>query len=179
VESYLIVGGFLFWLYIAIVSALLFVSVFNEALIASMVIGVFAIMVALFVFDAPLEKVTPRTLWGWLLLVTGYLSIGAIWSFFKFRCEYAEECRRGFSSRFDRELDCQAFLEKHGPSVSDFHERIIGWIAWWPISVAIYCLFDLLMHLCERVYELLSGIYEGIAKRVRSSVAASLEKKGR
>jgi hypothetical protein len=50
--------------------------------------------------------------------------------------------------------------------VSDYKTRIMGWIAYWPISALLWILGDLLADTFEMIYQSIRGLYQGMADRI-------------
>lgn len=174
-EEYLLVGGFIFWLYLAVVIVLLCVSVVKECAFCGALLIVFALGVLTKVFGADVPAYLPHDLLGWAMLVGAYLPIGVLWSLFKFYVTYKERIRElgaGKSTFKPGVVDptWNDYVDREAPKASEMKAAIISWIAYWPISILIYVLADLLSDLLQSIYEYFSGVYERMGARIRDSI---------
>lgn len=58
------------------------------------------------------------------------------------------------------------YLSLRIPKPSDNKDRIVFWIAYWPLSVFAFIAFDFLADCGRWLYERISGIYQAMADRV-------------
>lgn len=71
---------------------------------------------------------------------------------------------RGFSS-----------IDKVKPSISEYRDRFIGWIALWPLSFAWTMLNDPLVRLFNNLYELMRDVYQNISDHVFQGLDQELD----
>lgn len=171
----LIVGGFLFWLYLAIIGCFLLACVINDAPVVGTLVVIGALLLVGRLFDADLTPYMPRTWQGWALLAAGYIPIGVAWSMFKFYVTYKKSIRElaGEKARFTPgvvDKTWNDFVDRRAPKASGMKSDITSWITCWPLSVAIYLLADLLSDFVNAIYSWFSGIYERIAANIRNSI---------
>lgn len=171
--EFLVVGGIVFWAYVALCSVLFVVTVATDSDVWGMVVIAAGLLVARELFSLDYPGTLPNTVGGWLIVAACYLPIGLLWSFFKFYVTYRAQMKRlkaGFAPGPAYQT-WNEYLEKfpYVPRASEMKADIISWIACWPVSVMAYVLADLLSDLLNKIYDWFSGVYERMATRIRDS----------
>jgi ascorbate-specific PTS system EIIC-type component UlaA len=180
-EAFLVVGGFIFWLYIAIAAILFLTFVAGDNEIGGSIVVLAALVGLYFMFRVNVLRVFPHTFGGWLAVVLGYFVAGATWSVYKFFVTYRKEvgriikAHRAFHANATSEELSKAIDDK-SPKASDMKAQILGWIVDWPVSVVIYVLKDILRDIANSIYNRLSGVYDRIALSVRESAKRGLDR---
>jgi hypothetical protein len=102
-----------------------------------------------------------------------YVAIGVLWSNFKWR-------KHMKSDEVQRELRDGYARMKPGATLEDFRRSvwfpreaepsankgaIVSWLSLWPFSVIGFVAGDVILRMFERIYDTLSGLYEGITLR--------------
>lgn len=172
-NEYLVIGGIVFWAYIALCAVLFIAMVATDCDVWGMVVIAAALIVARKLFQLDYPEFLPNTIAGWLVVAACYLPIGVGWSFFKFYVSFKARMKR-LKDQFtpdSRYPTWNAYLESSSylPSASDMKEEIVSWIACWPVSVLSYILADLLTDLLNKIYDWFSGVYDRMATRIRDS----------
>jgi len=167
-----------FWPWIVTIIALgfLFASAYSEITF----LGVFG----LFVFIAGSWFLFHTNVFAWagdhplpsVALFATYVLAGMGWSLFKWRRRLLspqvqldmQNAKDEYEKRGD-EMREQSYRQTiYFPSAAKPAEnvdRIISWIMWWPMSAVVFIFNDLLHDFFHWVYELMSGLYEGLTKR--------------
>lgn len=87
--------------------------------------------------------------WTWILLgIVIYFLVGFIWSLHKWRLL----CKREFKKYNNRK-----------PLIAHYDDKIIGWMSYWPMSMLVYVLGDLVRDAFHTILERTYGLYEKIA----------------
>lgn len=161
--------GLVFWIVLGL--GILFTGIFvqHESIFA---IAPLILMLGVLHYglNYPIPEFLPKTWKGWVLLVGGFLLIGVCWSFFKFYIEFSQAMsvlkirfERGDFEHFAEISTWEDAVRKRGPRVSEFKEQISVWILFWPISMFIYLVGDILLNIGNFLYSAFSGVYEYIA----------------
>lgn len=99
---------------------------------------------------------------GTISLIVAYLAIGIVWSIFRLD-RLAKKWRRAWdesSEAYDRR---RLFNER--PSVKNNKEKIVTWMAFWPLSALWWALADLVVDLMNTIYEMMSATFTKVIER--------------
>ena len=117
---------------------------------------------------------------GALLVVLGYLFAGVVWATLKWklhlqklRAEYdawLSSSKKVPETDFDLpyELKGQGMTVVSGKrtvDVAKFKSRIIGWLAYWPISIVLWFIGDFLADVFNQIYRMVRRFFQGMADR--------------
>lgn len=123
---------------------------------------------ALFVWTANVS-VWPINWKSAVLYAGAYLAIGMAWSVARWYLFLIKKRNRLLAKR--AKMSETEFKESRPnqwdiPTAAYHKARIISWIAHWPFSMLATLFGDWLAELFSAIYEMLSGLYENIAKSV-------------
>jgi hypothetical protein len=154
----LIIGSWLFWVIISILSIAVIASVEYENSIA----GSIAIVAGLALFHkAILASVNWQTL---LIVAIIYFFLGGVWSIIKW-LRFTNKQVDEYKQMENPTAQCYNKLQ-YNLKASSNKQAIYTWIAFWPWSVLWAMTHDLIKH----IYELLSGVYNRISSRALGRV---------
>lgn len=188
-------GAVGFWIlsFVAFVLLMLFVQ-FEKFLFAIITLGA-ALSLMFFLGNSGVgivEWVTANPL-KITLAAVGYILAGTGWSLGKwflfvvdrkeklveFRSQWEfhhpdADFKRHFNSSQTNYVRNEGYLttkQAYGiPEPRDHKGRILGWMCWWPWSLLNAVLFDFFRRAFNRIYNSLTGVFRGIAKRVYGDV---------
>lgn len=159
-----VLGSLLFWAPIVIAAVAIAVAVESDH-VGWATFFVVALAALLWLFgnvDPVVQWVKQRTLWD-LVWVGVYFAVGSIytvprlwWYVRKLKREYDRDVAR---------YGAQA-VSSRKPTVDGNKSRIIGWIIYWPLSMAWFLFNDPAYRLAEFIYERFGSIYQRIIDKV-------------
>lgn len=107
----------------------------------------------------------------------GYLTVGVLWSLFKW-VNFLRECKKAYdSTELGRSVYVSTWMvTKYAdqdpalvrPSANRFKEEIMGWIILWPFSLVKSLVKFIIGDSVKYVYESIRSAYDDIAKRIFS-----------
>ena len=185
-NEWLLAGGIVFWLFAALAAVLLFLAVVNDSVAFGAVVAVVVAVVLRAAFEVNVAEYLPSTWLGWIVSVGSYVITGLAWSVFKFYVTYRKSIdhiaddkqtlivrwTKDYPALTDAEIATKwsEYVDDRAPSVSGYKGPIFAWIVYWPLSIAIYVLGDLLADLFDSLYQWFSGVYERIAESLRNRI---------
>lgn len=146
-------------------------SAYRESAQFATIVAIVASLIAWFFYDVNVAVwifENPGRFFGGTLL---YLSIGAMWSVWKWRCRLSTQAARKelkaakkyYTDRLKEGDDPDGWL--NSPMLSGYlkphrnKDAITSWILLWPFSVVFYFLGEFVAHVIGRIYDALTGIY--------------------
>ena len=192
-----VVGTFWFWALVIVEILLLFVFVNYENGIGA--------TVSLLVFGACLQYLGGVDILNYVtshplavcLAVLGYLLAGMTWSVIRWYIFCRDQLRqyntlksdflkeKGLSEtklvpeelRSDWLLRLESYRQiSYAPSVRDHKNQIIGWMAFWVISMIWFFINDLVKWIFKEIYHFISGFLQRIADNVFADIYEDLPK---
>lgn len=126
-------------------------------------------------------------IWGWfkdnyLLLpiyVSAYLLLGVGWSIVKwigFLVKFNQKREDAIKSSKSLNFTYKDTNLWDTPKASDYKNKIIAWMCWWPVSMIGTILNDPVRRMLTFVYDRLSGVYQKLANKIVPQIP--LEKRG-
>lgn len=184
--GWLVAGGFVFWVLVAICSILIIAGVANDVLLLPFVASLALLGILHYTgVLAKLAPFAPAHWWGWVLLVILYLTIGAGWSFFRFYTVFKDDVERYIENnqewfydqdeikklpKAEQDEAWKRTVRKNGPQVYHYSPRICTWLFYWPVSIVHYILIELLWDLWEGIWEWIRTVYDRIADYIRNKL---------
>lgn len=109
-----------------------------------------------------------------LIGAISYFVLGGIWSVFKWyrlnikvRNSYNDAVSKGLNHDHAISRAKEVNHVRSVPPSPAYHKSTITfWIVSWPFSIVTWILGDLVVDVCNYVYELLAGIYTSITKNI-------------
>lgn len=139
----------------------------DEPGLAGFLLVAYLVVATLFT-DANLIRFVP-SFGHTVLLVATYVLFGAVWSFVKWLFLNLD-CRENYKKHVAETPNTFKTANDFKPKAIKHKTRIIGWIAYWPLSVVRFLCGDMLFRIANRIYQLLSRQYEAVTTWVFSGL---------
>ena len=126
----------------------------------------------------------------WIMLgAIGYLVVGSFWSWFMLGEKVEKDGERMtdninlLSERIDLRprpnMTVEEIIEyaqkQYTPTVRQYYSRLVGWIANWPVSMAVWVLNDFLDKLFKKIIEHMTVLYNRVITKVMGRAVANLD----
>lgn len=188
--EFLVFGGLLFWIAVAIVAALSIIFVEKQKNWSTFItLVLFAVALEWFSNVKPITWVFHHPM-KLLVYIGVYAIIGAVWSVIKWWLYTLDARDRYTKSRVEYmqqnnlaemgEIDVKRFvklykLEKFPPMPHNEAMRISVWIAYWPLSGLWTLINDPIRRLFIAIRQSLQGVYTGISNSIFAQYKSDLD----
>lgn len=188
------VGTFWFWVVVGVEVIVLFSLVENDqgilAFVSLLVFG------AILQWVSGVNVLSRITVANCLMFLIPYVCLGVIWSFLRFHWYYSGEVQKLVDDKqnwVDHALSPRSkssgettdlvylngvpdvlkdkwnkHIDESSPQVWKCKNKIIRWMAYWPVSLVWFLISDFCMEIFNRIYNQFAAWYEQMAQRIRN-----------
>jgi len=160
------IGGALFWFFIAVVIIGFFIAIEYDSFVWSTIMFAATIGVVSWLSNLHLwANIAEHPYWT-AIIIAGYLVFGLVWSMYKWRL-YNIKMKEKFKEALEEKNNAISFAK---PKFKDNEWRILLWWIYWPLSFVWTVINDLIKRFFKYIVRKLKKVYEAISDSVYADI---------